>query len=292
MIAAIDSNDLGLAFLRGMVASINPCGFVLLPTYLLFFLGVQAADQVGDQRASMRRALVVGSAVAAGFVAVFLVVGGITETIDTWLLSNAKYATVVIGTVFVILGVAMLAGYRPRFTTPHLDAGGRTRSVGSMFVYGVAYAVASLGCTMPLFLVTVFGTGRREGFAAGVANAVFYGAGMGLVVIALTVSLAGANHVLLGALRSAMRYVDLVAAAFLVLSGIYLLYYFAVVDVGGDTSSITDSVQRFQNRVSTTLAARWELIAVVLTSVVGAALLFVARRPRSVQPVHGRTDGA
>jgi cytochrome c biogenesis protein CcdA len=267
VIAAINSNTLGLAFLRGMVASINPCGFVLLPTYLLFFLGVQAADQATDQRASVRRALVVGSAVSAGFVAVFLVVGVITETIDTWLLSNAKYATVVIGVAFVILGVAMLAGYRPRFATPHLDAGGRTRSVGSMFVYGIAYAVASLGCTMPLFLVTVFGTGRRDGFAAGVANAVFYGLGMGLVVIALTVSLAGANQLLLGALRSAMRYVDLIAAAFLVLSGVYLLYYFAVVDVGENTSAITDSVANLQSRVTTTLADRWEVIAAVLAAV-------------------------
>jgi cytochrome c biogenesis protein CcdA len=290
VIAAIESNALGLAFLQGMVASINPCGFVLLPTYLLFFLGVQAADQAADQRASMRRALVVGSAVSAGFVAVFLVVGVITETIDSWLLTNAKYATVVIGLVFVILGIAMLAGYRPRFATPHLDAGGRTRSVGSMFVYGVAYAVASLGCTMPLFLVTVFGTGRRNGFAAGVANAVFYGAGMGLVVIALTVSLAGANQFLLAALRSAMRYVDLVAAAFLVLSGLYLLYYFAVVDVGEDTTSITDSVQRFQNRVSTTLVDRWEVIAVVLAAVVVAALVFVTRRPRASATPHGGAE--
>ncbi len=292
MIAAIESNTLGLAFLRGMVASINPCGFVLLPTYLLFFLGVQAAEQAADQRASLRRALVVGTAVSAGFVAVFLVVGVITETIDTWLLSNAKYATVVIGVAFVVLGVAMLAGYRPRFATPHLDAGGRTRSVGSMFVYGVAYAVASLGCTMPLFIPTVFGTGRREGFAAGVANAVFYGAGMGLVVIALTVSLAGANQLLLGVLRSAMRYVDLVAAAFLVLSGVYLLYYFAVVDVGEDTSAITDSVGNFQNRVTTTLADRWEVIAVVLAAVVGAALVLVTRRPRPGATPQGGTEGA
>jgi cytochrome c-type biogenesis protein len=216
----------------------------------------------------------------------------ITETVDSWLLSNAKYATVVIGLAFVILGVAMLAGFRPRFATPHVDAGGRTRSIGSMFVYGVAYAVASLGCTMPLFLVTVFGTGRREGFAAGVANAVFYGAGMGLVVIALTVSLAGANQLLLGALRSAMRYVDLVAAAFLVLSGIYLLYYFAVVDVGEDTTSITDSVQRFQNRVTTTLVDRWEIIAVVLAAVVAAALVVVTKRPRPSATPQGGTERA
>jgi cytochrome c-type biogenesis protein len=279
VIAAFDSNVLGLAFLRGMVASINPCGFVLLPTYLLYFLGVQAAEQASDQRASMRRALVVGTAVSAGFVAVFLVVGSITETIDNWLFDNAKYATVAIGAAFVVLGVAMLAGYRPRFATPHLDVGGRTRSIGSMFGYGVAYAVASLGCTMPLFLVTVFGTGRREGFAAGVANAALYGAGMGLVVVALTVSLAAANPLLLRALRSAMRYVDLVAAAFLVLSGAYLLYYFVAVDLGGDTTSIYDAVLRVQNRLSTALAGRWELIAVVLAAVVAAAVAFVVRRP-------------
>ncbi|MDF2732978.1 MAG: putative cytochrome c biosis protein [Desertimonas sp.] len=290
--AALDSNVLGLAFLRGMVASINPCGFVLLPTYLLFFLGVQAAEQAGDQRASVRRALVVGTAVSAGFVAVFLVVGIVTETIDSWLLSNAKYATVVIGVAFIVLGVAMLAGYRPRFATPHLDAGGRTRSVGSMFVYGIAYAVASLGCTMPLFIPTVFGTGRREGFAAGVASAVFYGAGMGLVVIALTVSLAGANQLLLGALRSAMRYVDLIAAAFLVLSGVYLIYYFTVVDVGEDTTSITDSVGRLQARLTNTLAGRWELIAIVLAAVVGAALVFVTRRPRPGPAPSGPTESS
>jgi cytochrome c biogenesis protein CcdA len=279
VIGEIDSNLLGLAFLRGMVASINPCGFVLLPTFLLYFLGVQAAEGPVDQRASMRRALVVGSAVSAGFVAVFLAVGAVTETIDTWLLSNAKYVTVVIGAAFVVLGVAMLAGYRPRFATPHLDVGGRTRSIGSMFGYGVAYAVASLGCTMPLFLPTVFGTGRREGFAAGVANAAFYAAGMGLVVVALTVSLAAANPLLLRTLRSAMRYVDLVAAAFLVLSGAYLLYYFVAVDLGGDTTSIYDAVLRVQNRLSTALAGRWELIAVVLAAVVVAAVAFVVRRP-------------
>lgn len=284
MTAAIESDVLGLAFLRGMVASVNPCGFVLLPTYLLYFLGVQAADAAPDQRASVRRALVVGTAVSSGFVAVFMVVGVITETIDNWLLSNAKYATVVIGAAFVLLGLAMLAGYRPRFATPHLDARGRTRSLGSMFVYGLAYAVASLGCTMPLFLTTVFSTGRREGFAAGVGNAVVYGAGMGLVVVALTISLAGANQVLLRTLRSMMRHVDLIAAAFLVLSGVYLLYYFAVVDVRGDSTSITDAVDRLQRRLTNDLAGNWELIAVLLMVLVGAAIAFVSRRPRQPGP--------
>lgn len=279
-VIAFDSDLLGLAFARGMLASVNPCGFVLLPTYLMYFLGVEASGDGNDQRASVRRALVVGSSVSAGFVAVFVVIGVITEFVDRWLLRNAKYATGVIGVAFIALGIAMLAGYRPRFATPHLDAGGRSRSVGSMGVYGVAYAVASLGCTMPIFLPTVFGAGRRDGVATGFANVVLYGLGMSLVVVALTVSLALANHLLLNVLRAAMRYVDLLAAAFLVLSGLYLVYYFVVVDVQGNSSSLIDSLQRWQNRVSTRLSNSWELAAIVLTGVVVAAALFATRRVR------------
>lgn len=275
---ALDSDLLGLAFARGMVASVNPCGFVLLPTYLLYFLGIEASGDSLDQRASVRRALVVGTSVSAGFMAVFAVIGVVTEYVDRWVLRNAKYATGVIGVAFVVLGVAMLAGYRPRFATPHLDAGGRSRSIASMFVYGVAYAVASLGCTMPIFLPSVFGAGRRDGVLAGFANVALYGVGMALVVVALTVSLALANQVLLRGLRAAMRYVDLVAAAFLVVSGLYLLYYFVVVDLQGDSTSITDGLLRWQSRLSTRLSNDWEIVAVVLAGVVAAAVVFASRR--------------
>ena len=33
-----------LSFLRGLVAAVNPCGFVLLPTYLMFFLGADTSE--------------------------------------------------------------------------------------------------------------------------------------------------------------------------------------------------------------------------------------------------------
>lgn len=283
MMFALDSDVLGLAFASGMLASVNPCGFVLLPTYLMYFLGIEATGDSNDQRASVRRALLVGSAVSAGFVAVFVLIGMIAEFIDMWVLRNAKYATGAIGVAFVVLGAAMLAGYRPRFATPYLDAGARSRSVMSMVVYGIAYAVASLGCTMPIFLPIVFGAGRREGVATGFANVVLYGLGMSLVVVALTVSLALANHVLLRVLRKAVRYVDLLAAAFLVVSGLYLLYYFVVVDVRGDRSSITDRLDRWQRRVSAQLSDDWEFYAVLLAAVVFAAVVFVSRRSRGAR---------
>lgn len=272
----------GLSFLRGMFATVNPCGFVLLPTYLLYFLGIEASGggSAGPARASVRRALMVGGAVAAGFVTVFVAVGLFTSFVDTWLVANSKYVTVVIGAAFVVLGTAMLAGYRPRFATPHLDPGPRTRTVESMFVYGVAYAVASLGCTIGLFLPTIV-RGRREGFAIGLVHVGAYGLGMALVVVGLTVSLAVASQALLRVLRAAMRHVDLLAAAFMVLSGLYLIWYFVVVDLQGGSDSVTDAMARWQERAAARLNDRWELVALGLGVIVAGALGYaVRRRPR------------
>lgn len=49
------SDRLWLSFGSGLLAAVNPCGFVLLPTYLMYFLGV--SGRPGTQRSTVRRAL-------------------------------------------------------------------------------------------------------------------------------------------------------------------------------------------------------------------------------------------
>ena len=163
-----------------------------------------------------------------------------------------------IGVALVVLGVAMLFGYKLPISTPRLDAGGRRRTVGSMFVYGVAYAVASIGCTIGLFIATLLGSTRSDGVMSGVANVVAYGAGMALVVTALTITLAVANTGLLRVLRTGMRHVESIAAVFVVLSGLYLVYYFWVVDVNEDAAPITNRVEDLQNWIIVRLSDNWQ----------------------------------
>jgi cytochrome c biogenesis protein CcdA len=266
--------NVGLSFLRGLAAAVNPCAFVLLPTYLMYFLGMEAGAG-GTQRSSVRRALLVSAAVSAGFVVVFVVAGVITNSFTSWLAANAKYVTVVIGVTLVVLGAAMLFGYRLPLTAPAVG-GGDSRTVRSMFVYGVGYALASLGCTIALFMSTAFAS--PDSFTDGMVNVAAFAAGMALIVTALTVSLAVANRGLLRVLRSAMRYVDLVAAAFVLLSGLYLVWYFWVVDVNGESDAVTDAVERVQVWVFTSLNDHWELVAIVLTAVVAGAIAYVAAR--------------
>src|SRR5215470_13308669 len=55
---------LGYAFVAGMVASVNPCGFVLLPAYLGYYLG---DGESATARARAGRALLVSVTVTASF---------------------------------------------------------------------------------------------------------------------------------------------------------------------------------------------------------------------------------
>jgi cytochrome c-type biogenesis protein len=271
-----------LSFIRGMVAAVNPCGFILLPTYLMYFLGLQGTLP-GSQRATMRRAVIVSAAVSAGFLSVFLVAGIISYNFTTWINENAKYATGAIGVGLLVLGVAMLFGYKLPFMTPQLDTGseGPRQTIGAMFVYGIAYAVASIGCTIGLFIATVFSTSERDGVVSGVGNMLAYGAGMALLVSALTIALASANTGLLKLLRGSLGYVDRIAAAFVVLSGMYLLWYFYWVDIREEGDPITDWASERQARAAVFLTDHWQAVGIVMTTIVVGAMIYAWSRPNA-----------
>ncbi len=234
----------------------------------------------------MRRALLVSAAVSAGFLSVFLVAGVISYNFTNWINENAKYATGGIGAALVVLGIAMLFGYKIPFMTPNINTGGDTpqRTMRAMFVFGIAYAVASIGCTIGLFIATVFSTTAREGVVAGVGNVLAYGAGMALLVSALTIALASANTSLLKFLRGGMRYVDRIAAGFVVLSGVYLLWYFYWVDIKEVGDPVTDWALERQAQATTFLNEHWQVVGIVMAVVVGGAIAYVMTRPTSVEP--------
>ena len=283
---------MSLSFIRGLVAAVNPCGFILLPTYLMYFLGLQGSLP-GTQRATIRRALLVSAALSAGFLLVFFIAGVISYNFTSWINENSKYATGGIGAGLVILGVAMLFGYKLPFMTPQLNTGQKDRTVRSMFVFGVAYAVASIGCTIGLFIATVFSTTSREGVVTGVGNVMAYGAGMALLVSALTVALSFANTSLLKLLRRGMQYVDKVAAAFVVLSGLYLLWYFYWVDLREEGDPITDWAFERQADATTFLNDNWQTVGIVLATIVAGAIVYVLfRRDDQVEPAQVPVGGA
>ena len=275
MIFALEGN-FAYSFMLGVLAAVNPCGFVLLPAYLLYFLGIDS----NNQQAPVKRALVVSAAVSSGFLLVFIIIGTISRLFTQWIELNAKYAGLLIGLALVVMGVAMLAGWKPSFITPTI-AGQRDRSLRAMFVFGIAYAVASIGCTIGFLTTAIFGSIGVHGFASGVISIVLYGAGMALLVSTLTVTLAVAKGGLLRVLRNGLRYMDKLAAGFIVLTGLYLSWYWYVaISERSSAGNVTSNVENWQSDIASFLQRQgaWRL-AFVFAAVIGLATV-VAKRAR------------
>jgi cytochrome c biogenesis protein CcdA len=215
---------LAFAFGTGMVATVNPCGFAMLPAYLSFFLGSEGGAR-GDVRSTVQRSLRVGLSVALGFLTVFGAVGlaiyHLSASVDRW----TPWATLIIGVVLVLLGLAMLRGWEPVLNLPKLQRGGRDRTDRSMFLFGVSYAVASISCALPLFTSAVAGTFRQSNLLSSLAVFVAYALGMTLVLLAVTVSLGMARQGVVRWLRKALPHINRVSGLLMVLAGAYLAHY-------------------------------------------------------------------
>ena len=219
----IDAN-FAYAFTVGMVATVNPCGFAMLPAYLGYFLGI-SADEGTDTTASLLRALVVGAVVSAGFLVVFALAGAVVAWTSVGVGEWSPWLTIIIGMALFGLGSALAMGWEPKVLLPRLDRGGRNRGLWSMFLFGISYAIASLSCTLPVFSSVVATTFSRTSFTSGLATFVAYSVGMALILMVLTVTLALAQRGLVTTLRRALPYVQRISGIIMALMGAYLTWY-------------------------------------------------------------------
>jgi len=119
----------------------------------------------------------------------------------------------------------MLKGFELKLSTPRLQKGGDSGEVVSMFLFGVSYAVVSLGCTVGLFIAGVSNVFTSGGFIDGVSVFVAYGLGMGAVIMTLTVVLALAKTSIATNMRKILPWVNRISGVLLTLSGAYLVVY-------------------------------------------------------------------
>lgn len=220
------NSAIAYAFGVGMVATFNPCGFAMLPAYLSYFLGLENSRD-GEQRAdaTVLRALAVGAAMTAGFVVVFGVLGLVLDPILSSITDKLPWVTIVLGIVLVFLGVRLLMGREINIPLPKIARGPDGRELGSVFVFGVSYALVSLSCTLSLFIAAISTVIDQQNFVVGMGAFIAYALGMGLVLIVMTLAIALARQGIVRTMRGVLPYVNRISGALLVLAGLYVTYY-------------------------------------------------------------------
>ena len=218
------------AFAAGLASAVNPCGFAMLPAYLGLYLGAgDSAEEGFNPLRLVGRAALIGGSVTAGFVALFGVAGSAIGLGASFIIQYLPWIGLGIGVLLVAVGAWLIAGGK-LYTGLAARAASRigeptTVGVKGYFLFGISYGVASLSCTLPIFLAVLGVNTADSSFLSSVGQFVLYALGMGSVILALTLGMAFFRGAMVKALRRALPYVQPIGAALLILAGIYITFY-------------------------------------------------------------------
>ncbi|WP_199037759.1 cytochrome c biogenesis CcdA family protein [Glycomyces salinus] len=240
-----------LALVAGAVAAVNPCGFALLPIYAGFLITGEADEEVSTWRA-LGRAGMFTLAMTIGFVAVFGAFGLIVSTAAVGISSLLPWITIVVGVAVAAAGVWLLLGRELPTFMPKLGGREVKRSLGSMTVFGLFFALASLSCTIAPFLALVAQTFRSTSILGGTAMFLAYALGMALVIGVLSLAIALAREGMVTWMKRHFPKILRGVGALLLVAGAYVAYYgwwdLRVISGGDPNDPVIEaamSVQRF-----------------------------------------------
>ena len=94
----------------------------------------------------------------------------------------------------------------------------------SFFLYGMGFAIASLGCTLPIFLLVVTTASKVGGIANGIMVFLIYAAGMSFFMILFSIAVALSKTIIEKTLKRWMPYIYKFGAVIVILAGAYLVY--------------------------------------------------------------------
>jgi cytochrome c-type biogenesis protein len=289
-----------LSLAAGAAAVFNPCGFAMLPAYLTSFV---SAGETAAKPLPIRllAAVKVGAAVTAGFALVFGIIGFAVAGVREFVVSDAgPWMTLVIGIALFVLGIAMLRGFTPKFTMPTVQTNTASKTSRAMFLYGVSYALVSLGCTIGPFMAQVANAASGRTLGERVLGFVMYALGMGIVVIVLTMAVALAQQGFIRNMRKVLPYINRISAGLLLLTGAYLVYYSAIEFQQRSDSGIAKgaglSKQTFKLSSTFTelITNNIGLLTVLLVAIVGITLMSVVlrKRPTTGEVIASQTETA
>ena len=258
----------------------------MLPAYLSVLVAGDRTRPDGPRATAtaLGRALRCTAALTTGYVLVFGAFGLVLAPLSGWLSPRLPWFTVGFGLVLAVLGGRLLAG-RPLPATGRVRAPRLRGTTASMVLFGMAYALASLGCAAGPFLAIVGSSLRAGSVGAGLTLFLAYALGMGLLIGVVAAVVALARVSALVRLRRAAGWGPRLGGAVLLAAGAYVAYYGRyALRLAGDrriagSDPVVGAATAVQHRLGALVAdVGAGRLVLVLAVVVAVAWLF-RRRP-------------
>ena len=199
----------------GVAAFISPCGYVMFPGYITYYLGYR-------ETLTGYRALLGGFACSLGLITVFIIVGSFLSLMGSILYPYIPYLAIPAGIVVVVLGVLMIIRVNLGIRGLPLVAS-RRRGVFGLYVYGLLYGLAIISCTAPIFLSIILVAFSTGGLVEGITIFLIYAVGMVIPLLATTLLVYKAKEYVLRKIVHFTQWSHLIGGVILIFIGLYII---------------------------------------------------------------------
>ena len=175
----------------------------------------------------------VGVTVTAGFVVLFGLVGAIIAAGANFVGGLLQWLGLTIGIGLTIVGAWMVGGGRlytgvAASAASHIGTPAQL-SMNGYFFFGISYGIASLSCTLPIFLAVVGISVAGRDISSVLGDFLLFALGMGVVIITLTLGMAFFKSAMAGVIRKASSYIQSVGSWLMIIAGTYIVFYWLTI---------------------------------------------------------------
>ena len=215
----LDSSGLTFIFTAGVFALFSPCGFPMLPGYISYYMGTKT---------SLGRAVPSGIACTLGLVTIFSIIGAVATVLGSLISAYIPLLEIAAGIFTIFLGLSIMFELKyPTFGFP-IKAPKQKGFMG-LFLYGIVYGMATLGCSAPIFFSILSYAIAAGSILQGVITFIVYAIGMGLPLIIITVLIVKTKKFILKRIVRLIPLIQKISGMVLIFIGIYLIYFYITV---------------------------------------------------------------
>jgi len=226
--AILDLIPLSFSFGAGALTAVNPCGFAMLPIYLSMYLK-RSRNEKKSFINKFNNSIFIVSTIGMGFLFLFVTFGLLVGIGGEFLSVFIPIISIALGIIVLYMGSNQLLNeqsYIPFFQQIASKIGDPNNTdLKSFFVFGISYGIASIGCSLPLFIALITNSLKSQNILSSITHFISYAFGMIFIVGIVTGFISIFSNIKIPFLSQISKRASSISGIILCIVGVYLLIY-------------------------------------------------------------------
>jgi len=224
----LDFIPLSFSFGAGALTAVNPCGFAMLPIYLSMYLK-NPKNENNSFIKKFNNSILIISTIGMGFLFLFIIFGVLVGIGGKFLSVFIPFISICLGIIVLYMGSNQLfydQSYIPFFQQIASKIGDpKNTNLKSFFIFGISYGIASIGCSLPLFIALITNSLKSQNILSSIIHFISYAFGMIFIVGIVTGFISIFSKIKIPFLSQISKRSSIISGIILCIVGVYLLIY-------------------------------------------------------------------